>query len=245
MQQWNDIASLRQPSLSRSITQRLMDVDDVRQELLDVMGRAVLVETRHSTDDASVAIVNEDLKVVPVCEIAAVDIEHDEVLNNATDRPVCEAAMRGEVKSILLKDIIPYGQSLPPLDEGEVAIVGIGQADLENTGKNERIGWAYNDAFFSGGVGPGRTSQFPVILDGDGLINSARDLSKRAASHSGQFSVSRLFRYKGSTYFEVHWAGSSDEHDHEIWRFSENGDTRVCEFSSGKARGFEVKRVFH
>jgi len=245
----DDIVTLWSSDFSHEITTLRNGDNNLRERLVDIAGVPIFTEKKADTGSVDVFRITAGLTMRPICTLEVAHYEGPEEVESAAQPEVCEAASKGTVDNVLLSDIVPYSLTSEELSASAQAsdpfpdtfdIVAVGQADLDNDGDIDRVGWAEVDSI----NGP-RESYFewPVILAADGTLRPRTPLNLIALQHSGKDSSGRLFGFLGSTYFEFHWRANSQDHVHEIWKFTSSDAKRVCMFSSHQSQRYEISKT--
>lgn len=167
--------------------------------------------------------------------------EEPDPIDSAAEPAVCDAASKGTVENVLLSDIVPYSlpyqqlltsaQAADAASEDSFEIVALGDADVDNDGDLDRIGWAVSSPPSAGRSPSPINMEWPVILAADGTLRPQTPLNALAFSHSGNDVSGRLFTYRGATYFELQSRLDSNDHVHEVWRFTKSDAKKICTFS--------------
>ncbi len=254
MHEWDDIVTLWSSDFSREITTIRIGNDDLTQRLINVSGTPVFIEEHHDTGDVSVSQITDDLSMPDVCTLGVVHYEGSETLDSAVDPAVCAAAAAGAVENVLLSDIVPYSLTSEELaasaqvsDDQSIGdtfdIVATGDADLDNDGHIEHVGWAEQEPLETAVQTAPRHMEWPVVLAADGTLRPQTPLNLLAFRNTGQDSRGRLFKLGGSTYFEFHWLADSEDHVHEIWKVTSSEVKRVCTFTSHQMQRYEITGI--
>jgi uncharacterized protein len=252
---WDDMVTLWTEDFGQQITNKLDGNNDLTQSLVSVLGKPVFLEQTNSTGSTEVSLVTEKLTLQPICRLMPVEYEGKESVEYAPDRPVCDAAAKGRVESVVVSDIVPYSITGDALAESaderqdqigeDFDIVATGSADIDNSGHKARIGWAMGEPVPRGNYPQDLHYEWPVELDDAGTLRGHAPINSQTLAAVGDQSIARLFRFDGKTYLETHWNAAATKHTHEIWMFNPNGKQLVCNFSTGQLTRYEVADEAH
>lgn len=184
---------------------------------------------------------NKDLSAYPVCEVVRVSSDK-EYVKTSVDGVLCDAVLKGQVDDGGLHDIEPVelteeavkGATGDDDFDRPVTMIAKGLADPENDGKLHAVGMVNHHDDSGAGCGHEYNSEWPIILDSDGLPTKD-PVNKIAFEHAGDDNSSRLFRFHGATYFETKSQEDADgTPTHEVWKLTADGATKMCSFNPMK-----------
>jgi hypothetical protein len=164
-----------------------------------------------------------------------IDLGLVEHVDDAVDPKLCDAALKGAVEDVGLRDVTRYpilveagGLEYVPARFPEV--LAEGNADLLNDGRPRHIALLSLDWFFREFE---YHTEWPVILGSNGEPDASEPLRGKLFEAAGQHNHVRLFRLHGVIYVENQPTADSDGSMHEVWRYSPDGAVKVCSYSSG------------
>jgi len=249
MHEGDDIVTLWSSDFGQEITTTRLGNNDLTQQLVDIAGVPVFTEENHNTEAFTVSRLVEGSSLENVCTLEVEHYEGPEVIESAAEPEVCDAALKGTVENVILSDVVPYsltGRELsasagaPDSSVLDFDIVAVGDVDLDNDRTLDRVGWAQSEPLPNAASPDPMHMEWPVILATDGTPRPGTPLNLAASRASGNDSTGRLFRFRGSTYFETHWLADSRAHVHEIWKFAGSEGKRVCTFSTHQSQRYEI-----
>jgi hypothetical protein len=160
-----------------------------------------------------------------------------ERLSVALEPGVCEAALKGAVEDVGLRDVTRYSfarEVMRSRDHSEdylpgfAQVIAEGSVDLFNEGKPKRVALLSVDYFARD---QDYHTEWPVVLDANGLPDATIAMHRKLFESAGIADHVRLFRLHGVTYMEHEPISESGESSHEIWRFSRSEAVKVCEYT--------------
>lgn len=219
------------------------DGDYASEELALLQGRSYFAHVTRSAKYVKLYELRENLTARPACEIVRMPVGNESV-EFAADAALCTAVLAGkadngaltvtepsdltdDVSARVLGDLV-WGQDRP------LSVVARGQADPYNDAHPHLVGMISYHHSDGAGCGHDWSAQWPAILDKDGLPAGPvkQDI---AFEHAGE--ISRLLRYRGTTYFETRTPDPMDGLPrHDVWRLTVDGATKMCSFNLARYR---------
>jgi hypothetical protein len=220
------------------------DTDWASEYLVQLGGEAYFAHVTRGERYIKLYQLNEALSARPICELARVAVQQ-EFTRSAANNDLCAAALSGQVEDAGLRSIDArefnqkaserfLGPFAPP-----ISTVAEGEADPYNEGHMRRVAMLSYPQTSGAGCGSDWNSEWPVILDTEGIPIQPIE-HDHVFEHAG--SRSRLFRFKGTTYFETRTddpvGGSplSVPPTHEVWKFTTSGAKLMCSFNPTRYR---------
>ena len=158
--------------------------------------------------------------------------------SKALEPAVCEAALKGAVEDVGLRDVTRYSFAREVMHNGDHSeedylpgrpqVIAEGDVDLLNEGQPKRVALLSVDYFIREGE---YHTEWPVGLDANGLPDATMAMHRKLFESAGRADHVRLFRFNGVTYMEHAPIAESAEVSHEIWRFTKSEAVKVCDYS--------------
>lgn len=163
------------------------------------------------------------LRLVPRKPQQVIAAANPELCNAVRDGKV-EQVLSGEGASneIAAEALGPY--SFDPGGPQTYVLGPTAQVDIYNDGHPMPVAIAAGYAYAGAGCGSEFRTAWPVVLGNDDMP----DRSVKKIKAEGE--EAHLIRYQGTIYIETNSAEGSSSHDHDVWKASRNGVTKVCSY---------------
>lgn len=166
--------------------------------------------------------------------------------SKALETGVCEAALKGAVEDVGLRDVTRYSFAREVMRSGDRSedylpglpqVIAEGDVDLFNEGQPKRVALLSVDYFIREGE---YHTEWPVVLDANGLPDATVAMHRKLFESAGMADHVRLLRFHGVTYMEHEPIAESADSSHEIWRFSKSEAVKVCDYTQTPSQRYEV-----
>jgi hypothetical protein len=207
----------------------------------------------HITRWGSVTLIgfDKDLSTRAICQVTALSTRH-ELIKSSADPAVCDAVRDNHIEGAPIDDIEPFELSPEALRLGDGAdqlsyirglrVVGRGRVDIENNGTVVDVAMVVlANGTDSAGCGHDVGTTIPIVLDADGMPTPKSTFNRKIFEYAGRGEDARLFRFRGSTYYETRSHLDADGSImHNVWKFTTGGRANVCEFIPVQYRARDV-----
>jgi hypothetical protein len=148
-----------------------------------------------------------------------------ENIRSATDSALCQAVRAGKVSGAPIEDFEPV--ELSPHQR----LVGRGRFDVDNDGTLDDVGIVDYGEDSGAGCGHEYRASWPVKLDANGMPAIAAAFNEKANNIAGSDDESRVFIFRGTTYFERRSRPAVDGVPvHEVWKLTTSAPLQACVF---------------
>ena len=212
------------------------------QALVQLQGKPFFAEFDLRSRNIRLYGFDERLAPFLACKIS-MGTPRRESIRSATDRDLCEAVLAGRVSGAPIDDI--ERTELPPealriaSDKtsfgggGRHSLVGRGRLDVDNDGAPDDVGIVEYDDASGAGCGHDYRESWPVKLNPDGMPAAGLPFNYEARKVVGGDDESRLFIFRGTTYYERRSLPTIDGiPEHEVWKFTPSGPVPACVFNA-------------
>lgn len=207
--------------------------------------------------DRSVTLIGFDknLSSNAVCRVTVFPTRR-ELVKSAADPAVCQAVLASHIEGAPMEDIEPFDLSPEALQLGDgginrlgdtlagpLRVVSRGRLDIENKGSMEVVAMLhFENGVSTAGCGHDVDTSVPIILDADGMPAPKSEFNRRVLENAGAGQDTRLFRFRGSTYYETRSHLDADgDVTHNVWKFTTSGRMKICEFIPVRYRASDFR----
>jgi hypothetical protein len=193
-----------------------------------------------------------DLSVYPACELVLVAPPRERV-RRAPEPTVCNALLDGKVSGAPMVDIEPFPLSKEALTAdakgdflpggGPFRMIATGRIDIDNHGQPDEVGIVEFAEDSGAGCGHEYRAWWPVKLNTDGMPAAGSAFNQQAAKVAGTDNDSRVFTFRGATYFENRSRPEADGvPTHEVWKFTPAGAVQACVFEAAQYDAVDIAK---
>ncbi|MEY2114012.1 hypothetical protein [Rhodanobacter sp. FW106-PBR-R2A-1-13] len=207
------------------------DDPDVREELENYGADTYLVTSNNQNNEIVLYGFTRDLEPAQFCALRLVPRKPQQVIE-AANPELCNAVRDGKAEQV------PVGEGEPveiaaealgsdtyvPGGQWSYTLGPAARVDIYNDGHPMSVAIATGYASSSAGCGSEFHTAWPVVLGKDDMPD--RSLKKIEAKDE----EAHLIRYQGTIYVETNSAEGSSSYNHDVWKASRNGVTKVCSY---------------
>lgn len=204
---------------------------DVREELENYGTDTYLVTTNSQSNEIVLYGFTRGLEPAQFCALRLAPRKPQQVIA-AANPELCNAVRDGKVEQVLSgegasNEIAAEAlgpDSYAPGGAWTYALGPTARVDIYNDGHPMPVAIAAGYAYAGAGCGSEFRTAWPVVLGNDDMP----DRSVKKIKVEGE--EAHLIRYQGTIYIETNSAEGSSSHDHDVWKASRNGVTKVCSY---------------
>ncbi len=178
--------------------------------------------------------IRSDWTASPVCEIVRSAASTERVIE--AWHKALSAVANDQEEEVNLSEPVPQADADGSIEKAlgideigiSTSIIAVGKADLYNTGRSVPVAMFDYRVTVGGGCSTGHTSQWPAVLNPQGLPAQALRINP-AVDQAGE--ISRLIKFRGRTYFDTGTNAPTDGMPfHDVWELTATTARRVCKF---------------